>query len=167
MFVTLNEAYKNLYGFVPLTEKQMNYYTKQYFSIINPRHVCFVIDPNDEVAAFGISIFSISKALIKAKGRLFPLGFLYIYNALKKNDTVDLFLEGVKPKYHNRGLPAIFFEHMMKAYLEDGVRTAISSSTLEHNTPAYLMFLDFEHRQHMKRRCYGKHLSTNGTEHGR
>lgn len=160
MFRTLNEAYKNLYGFVPLTEKQMEYYTKQYFSIINPRHVCFVLDPNDDVVAFGISIYSISRALIKAKGSVFPFGWFYIYNALRKNDTVDLFLEGVKPKYHNKGLPAIFFEHMMKAYHEDGVKTAISSSTLEHNTPAYLMFLDFEHRQHMKRRCYGKYIDS-------
>lgn len=158
MFETLNEAYINLYGFVPLTPRQIEAYTKQYFFMINPRYVCFIIDPNDDVAGFGLSLPSLSKALIKAKGKLFPFGFLHIYRAMHKNDTVDMLLQGVKMKYHNKGLPAIFFAELMKAYIEDGIKYAVSSSALEYNTAAYLMFRDYEHRQHIRRRCFGKEL---------
>ncbi|MGE5383012.1 MAG: hypothetical protein ACM3PX_06270 [Omnitrophica WOR_2 bacterium] len=158
MFDTLNEAYSKLYGFVALTPAQIEAYTKQYFPQINPRYVCFILDPNDEVAGFGISLLSLSKALIKAKGTLFPFGFFHILKALRYNDTVDMLLQGVKMKYHNKGLPAIFFAEMMKNYIEDGIKYAVSSSSLEYNTAAYLTFLDYENRQHIRRRCYGKDL---------
>lgn len=158
MFHTLNNSFEHLHEFVPLTEKQISYYTKQYFSLIDTKYVCFVLDKNDDVVGFGISLFSLSKALIKAKGKLFPFGFLYILKALRKNNTVDMLLQGVKPNYQNKGIPSIFFAKMMQAYIDNGIQTAISSHALEENTAAYLMFQDFEHRQHLKRRCYGKDL---------
>ena len=156
MFHTLNQSFENLHEFVPLSEKQITYYTKQYFSVINPKYVCFILDKEDDVVGFGISIFSLSKAMIKAKGKLFPLGFVHILNALRKNDTIDMFLQGVKPEYQNKGIPAIFFAEMMQANIDNGVTTAISSYALEHNSAAYLMFQDFEHRRHIRRRCNGK-----------
>jgi ribosomal protein S18 acetylase RimI-like enzyme len=159
MFATLNESFINLYGFVPLTQKQIEYYTKQYFSIINPKYVCFIINEDDEVAGFGIAILSLSKALIKAQGELFPFGFMHVLKALYKNDTIDLFLLGVKPGYKNKGLPSIFFAEIMRSCINSGVKTAISSHALETNQAAYIMFRDYEHRQHLKRRCFSKSLN--------
>ncbi|MFA9389550.1 MAG: hypothetical protein ACERKD_07070 [Prolixibacteraceae bacterium] len=158
MFRTLNEAYENLHEFVPLSDGQIAFYTKQYFSLINPKYVCFVLDENDDVLGFGVSVMSLSKALIKAKGKLFPIGFIHLLKALHKNDTVDMLLQGVKPAFQNKGIPAIFYAEMMQAYIDDGITTAISSHALENNSAAYLMFNDFEHRQHLRRRCYGKNL---------
>ena len=158
MFQLINESFKDLYGFVPLTAKQIKYYTKMYFSIIDPRFVCFVIDENDELIGFGLSIASLSKALIKAKGKLFPFGFIHILKALKYNDTVDMLLQAVKPEYFNKGIPAIFFNEMTQAYIDDGIKYAISSHALEENKSAFLMFDDFDNRQHLKRRSYTKNL---------
>ena len=159
MFYTLNKSFKDLYGFVPLTEKQIEYYTKQYFSIINPKFVCFVLDnKKDEVIGFGLSVLSLSKALMKAKGKLFPFGFIPILKALRKNDKVDMLLQAVKPEYQNKGIPAIFFNEMGQAYIDNGIRTAISSHALENNLSAFLMFKDYEYRQHIRRRCYIKHF---------
>lgn len=158
MFATLNEAFYNLYGFVALTDKQVEYYTKQYFSMINPKYVCFIVDEKDDVVGFGISLLSLSEAFIKAKGRLFPFGFIHILRGLQKNNKVDMLLQAVKPAYHNKGIPAIFFSEMMQAYIDNGIETAISSHALENNTSAYLMFGDYDARQHLKRRCYLKKL---------
>ncbi len=159
MFETMNESFLSLYEFVPLTKKQMDYYTKLYFTMINPKYVCFILDDQDEVVGFGISIFSMSKALIKAKGKLFPLGFYHILRSLKKNDTIDLFLQGVKLSYINKGLPAIFFAETMQACIDAKIKYAISSHALETNSAAFLMFNDYEHRQHLRRRCFGKMLN--------
>ncbi|UBM63428.1 GNAT family N-acetyltransferase [Candidatus Sulfidibacterium hydrothermale] len=156
MFHTLNEAFQSLYGFVPLTEKQIEKYTKDYFSAIDPRFVCFVLDKDDDVVGFGISLYSLSEALQKAKGKLFPFGFIHILKALKKNDKVDMLLQAVKPQYQNKGIPAVFYSEMMQAYIDNGVKTAISSHALEDNKSAFLMFKDYELRQHLKRRCYIK-----------
>lgn len=159
MFYTLNEAYKDLYGFAPLTEKQIEYYIKQYFSTVNPKYISFVADSNDNVVGFGIGFLSLSKALIKAKGRLFPFGFLHILKDMRKNDTVDLLLQAVNDEYKYKGVPAVFFAHMMQAFIDNGVRIAISSPALETNNRAFLMFTNgYEVRQHIRRRCYIKHL---------
>lgn len=159
MFNTLNESFVNLYGFVALSEKQIEYYIKQYFSMINPSYVCFVLDEKDDVVGFGISFSSLSKAMIKAKGKLFPFGFIHILNAMRKNERVDMLLQGVKPEYQHKGVPAIFFSELMQAFINSGVKTAISSHALEDNLGAFLMFKDYEHRQHLRRRSYVKHIN--------
>lgn len=158
MFNTLNESFKDLYGFVPLNEKQKDFYIKQYFSMVNPKFASFVLDKNDDVVGFGISFASLSESMIKAKGKLFPTGFYHILKAMRKNDKVDMLLQGVKPEYKNKGVPAIFFSEMMQAYIDSGVKTAISSHALENNQSAFLMFNDYESRQHLRRRSYAKQL---------
>jgi len=159
MFYTYNEALKNLYGFVPLTEKQIKYYISQYFSMVNPKYINFVVDNNDEVVGFGLCFLSLSKAFMKAKGKLFPFGFIHILKAMRKNDTADLLIQAVKDEYKTKGIPAIFYAQMMQTFIDNGVKTAISSSVLEQNKSSLLMFTKgYETRQHMRRRSYTKHL---------
>ena len=159
MFYAINEAFINIYGFVPLTEKQIKYYIKQYFSILNPKYVSFVVDKNNDVVGFGLGFLSLSKALMKAKGKLFPLGFIHILKDMRKNDTADLLLQAVKDDYKNKGVPAIFFAHMMQAFINNGVKTVISSHALENNKSAFLMFVNgYEVKQHLRRRSYTKQL---------
>lgn len=158
MFNTLNASFKDLYGFVPLTDNQINFYTKHYFSMINPSFVTLVLDNKDEVVGFGVSFVSLSKAMILAKGKLFPIGFIHILRALRKNNKVDMLLQGVKPEYSGKGIPAIFFSEMMQAYIDNGIKIAISSHALESNRGAFQMFKDYEYRQHIRRRSYNKQL---------
>jgi hypothetical protein len=158
LFEIINESYTNLYGFVPLTEKQITYYTKQYFSMVNPKYIGLVVDKDNKLVGFGLSFLSLSKALMKANGKLFPFGFIPILKAMKKNDTIDLLLHAVKPKYFNKGVPAIFYANMTQTCINEGVRTAITSHILEDNKPSIQMFNPYETRQHLRRRIYIKHL---------
>ncbi|OFX81442.1 MAG: hypothetical protein A2X12_00770 [Bacteroidetes bacterium GWE2_29_8] len=159
MFFTLNESFKNLYGFVPLTDTQIDYYIKQYFSIIKPEYVCFVLDKNSEVVGFGISMPSLSKALIKAKGRLFPFGFISILKAIYgKNDMIDMYLNGVRPDYQRKGVHAIYYTELIKAYIKNGIKLAITNPQLENNIKALQLWDDFKCRDHIRRRAYVKHF---------
>ena len=158
LFEIINESYINLYGFVPLTEKQIAYYTKQYFSMVNTNYIGLVVDEDNKLVGFGLSFLSLSKALMKANGNLFPFGFIPILKAMKNNDTIDLLLHAVKPKYFNKGVPAIFYANMTQACINEGVKTAITSHILEDNKPSIQMFNPYETRQHLRRRIYIKHL---------
>ncbi|NJD01053.1 MAG: hypothetical protein FIA99_00275, partial [Ruminiclostridium sp.] len=91
IFRLLNEAYKDLYGVVPLTERQVEAYAKQYFGFVNVDYVRVILDESNKVAAFGIAMPSLSKAMRKSRGRLLPIGFIHILRALKKNDCIDLY----------------------------------------------------------------------------
>ena len=158
IFEIINESYTDLYGFVPLTEKQIAYYTDQYFSMVNPKYIGLVVDENNQLAGFGLGFLSLSKALMKAKGKLFPFGFIPILKAMKKNDTIDLLLHAVRPKYFNKGVPAIFYADMTQTCINEGVKIAITSHILEDNKPSIQMFNPYETRQHLRRRIYIRHL---------
>ena len=136
----MNETFGHLYGYLALTDKQIEKYTKDYFSIIDTKYICFVLNKEDDVVGFGISILSLSKALQKAKGKLFPFGFIPIIKALKKNDTVDMLLQGVKADYIKKGVVAIFYNKLMQTYIDNGVTKAITSHILEDNKNSHQIF---------------------------
>lgn len=159
MFDVLNEAFTNLYAFAPLTDRQKKYYVDKYFSMINPEYVSFVVDKNNEVVGFGLGFLSLSKALMKSKGKLFPIGWLHILRDMKKNEVADLLMQAVTDEYKSKGVPALFYAHMMQAFIRNGVKTVISSHVLEENKNSLLMFTNgYDARLHMRRRAYKKDL---------
>ena len=159
MFHTLNAAFVDLYGFVQLTEEQIDYYIKQYFSIVKSEYICFVLNKNDDVVGFGISMPSLSKALIKAKGKLFPFGFIPVLRSLYgKNELIDMYLIGIHPDYQGKGVHAMFFNEMTQAYIDNGIKLAISSPQLANNSDALKLWKHYEYREHIRRRCFIKHF---------
>ncbi|HLF19479.1 MAG TPA: hypothetical protein VI704_01695 [Bacteroidota bacterium] len=159
IFQVLNSSYANLYGFVPLSEKQVDTYVKQYFSFIIPDFVSVVLDGSNKVAAFGITMPSMSKAMQKARGRLFPFGFIHILNAMKQNDRVDLYLTAVRPDMQERGINAILIYEMNVLYAKRKINRVESNPELETNTKVRAQWRFYESRQHKRRRCFIKHLS--------
>lgn len=159
VFVLFNESYRDLYGFIPLNDRQVEYYTQQYFGFIKPEFVTVVVNESDEIVAFGITMPSLTKAMQKAGGRLFPFGFIHLLRALKKNDRADLYLIAVKPEYQGRGVNAVVINHINEVFIQQGIRKVESNPELENNHRVQGQWKHFEARQHKRRRCYIKHLS--------
>jgi hypothetical protein len=158
IFELLNESYKNLYGVVALTDRQVEAYTKQYFSYINTDYARVILDDNNNVVAFGIAMPSLSEALRKSKGRLFPLGFIHILRALKKNKYVDLYLVAVRPDLQAKGINALLLTEITKAAIKNKVIKAETGPELEGNLKVQALWKNYETRQHKRRRCYIKKL---------
>jgi hypothetical protein len=158
VFQLVNEAYGHLYGFVELTDEQMQFYTDQYFRYVNPEFVSVILNKQDEVVAFGIAMPSLSKAVQRAKGRLFPLGFWHIFRALKKNDRADLYLIATRKEYLSKGVHVLIFEKILSAFLTFGIQTVETNPELETNLQVQAIWKDFDRRQHKRRRCYSKEL---------
>jgi len=158
IFEVLNNAYKDLYGFVQLSEKQIDMYVKQYFGFIRPEYVPVVLDSKGKVAAFGITMPSLSRALQKARGRLFPLGFYYILRAMRKNDRADLYLVAVRPDLQDKGVNAVLMHEMNKTFLKEKILEVETNPELETNLKVQAQWKLMEKRQHKRRRCYIKHL---------
>ncbi len=153
IFQLMNKAYKGLYGVLEFTDRQIDYYIKQYLPSIPPRYVCIVMQ-NDEVVAFGISMPSIAKALQKAKGSLLPLGLFYLIRALKKNDIIDLMLIAVKPELQNKGINSIMFDELIPKYIEDGIDHVETNSEMEDNAKVQSQWKFFEPRLVKRKRSY-------------
>ena len=158
LFHTLNLAFAGLYGFSELTDKEIDKLIKDYFSFVNPRFICLVVDEKDEVVAFGISMSTMSRAFQKAKGSLFPFGWFHILRAMRKTDEIDLYLNGVHPDWQNKGVHALYYVEMNKAYINAGVKYAVSNPQLESNMQAVGVWNHYEKEPYLRRRCYSKTL---------
>ena len=158
MFLMMNTAFDELYGFASISKKQMDAYTQQYFSFIRPEFVSIVLDSRDEVVGFGITMPSLTKALQRSNGKLFPLGWLHLLNAVRKNDIIDMYLVGVHPEYHGKGVAALIWQELNLAYLKYGIKKAFSNPQLEDNTKALTIWKNFIGKQTIRRRCWIKHF---------
>lgn len=158
LFKLLNDEYKDIYAFTELSKRQIEDLKKQFISILKLEYVSIILNEEDEVIAFGISMPSLSKALQKAKGKLFPFGFIHIMRALKKNDTVDLLLIAVQKEYQNKGIIGLIFYDVMNAFIKNGITHVESTRELENNMKVNNLWNKFELRQHKITRCYIKKL---------
>ena len=160
IFETLNEAYAPLYGFAPLTQKQIDYYVKMYIPMIRLDLVTLIIrEEDDTVVGFGISLPSLSHAMQKAKGQLFPFGWIHLLKALKtKPKVIDLYLTGVLPEYQNKGVNALLFNDLIPVYIGLGVEYAESNPELASNNAVQAQWDYFKREHHKTRRAFIKKL---------
>lgn len=158
VFDMINVAYEHLYGTVPLSEKQIECYIKQYFSFLNTDYVCLIVDEQNQLAGFGIMFPSLTRAAQKARGRLFPFGFIHFLQAIRKNDTLDLYLIAIRPELRSKGVPYVLISELTKTAIKNGVVRGIASPELETNHAVHSMWRNFETRIHRRRRCFIKKL---------
>ena len=110
------------------------------------------------MVAFGITMPSLSLALQKAGGKLFPFGLLHLLRALGKTDRMDLYLVAVRSEYQGKGVNAILIDRMTRTFLKLGVNKIESNPELESNHNVQGQWKYFETRQHKRRRCFIRHL---------
>lgn len=159
LFDLINETYADLYGYCTLTEKQIDYYIDMYLSILRLEYVSVVVDREGRLVGVGISLPSLSEALRKSRGRLFPLGWMRILRAMKgHNDVIDLLLIAVKPEYQSKGVNSLFFYDLLNLYIKNGVKFAETNLELESNSQVQSQWEYFDRRQHRRRRAFRKQL---------
>lgn len=128
----MNESYESIYGFVPLTLKEMKEFANRYLPILNPKFVK-AVKHKDEIIGFVISIPDLSKGLKKSKGYLFPFGIFKILHSMKKTDNLILFLGAIKKKYQSIGIDVMMGIKLMESASKYGIKTMESHLVLENN----------------------------------
>ena len=151
MFVLLEQTYGKLQTFVPIQKYQIKQYKKKYFRYIHPEFIKCIVDENNELVAFSITMPSFTEALKKAKGRMFPFGFLYFLVAFYFNSRASFYLIGVHPKYQNKGVTAIIFNEMQKTFNKQGYDIVETNPELEENSSIQNLWKNYEHRLHKRR----------------
>jgi len=110
------------------------------------------------MVAFGIALPSLSRALQKSRRQLFPFGFLYLLNALRKNERADLYLVAVKSEYHGSGANAILMNSLYAVFRKLGVKKIETNPELETNQLVQGQWKYFETRHHKRRRVFIKQI---------
>ena len=157
-FKTYNECYDGtVYNFVPFTEAEIEEEIDMIIGKLDKRLCSVIMDSDNEVAAFGVAIPSLSTAMQKAKGRLFPFGWYHVLRAMSDFTHLDLMLEGAAPKWQNTGISAVFHGLMASQFQACGSKWALANPQIETNT-AVNVWGRYTHELWLRRRCWIKRI---------
>ena len=159
MFELLNQTYNKLQSFVPIQQHQIEVYKKKYLPYIHPDFIKCVIDENDEMIGFTITMPSFTKALKRINGKMFPFGCYYVWRALRKNNCASFYLIGIQESYQNKGVTAIIFQDIQEMFNKRGVTEVETNPELEENQAIQALWKNYKHELHKRRRTYRKDIT--------
>ena len=158
MFNLLDETYNKLQTFVPIQDYQIEHYKKRYFKYVHKDFVKCVVDKNNRLIAFTITMPSFTRALQKINGKV---TFFNIYNLLKAmwfNNRASFYLIGVHPDYQNKGITAIIFNEIQKTFNKHNITIVETNPELKENTAIQKLWKNYENRQHKRRATFTKNI---------
>lgn len=158
VFDLFDEAYEDLDDFVPLNQKQKDYLLNKFYPVLHKDFVKVVLDNKGQVVGFMIALPSLSEGLRKAKGYLFPFGFIHLLWSARHSKTLDLVLAGVRKSCRNKGVDLIMAYEMFKTAKHYGILRSESNPELERNSRIQAEWKYFNPRLHKRRRIYIKEI---------
>ena len=155
LFELVNTAYAPLYGYSAFSDRQIDDMVRRYLPLIDKRLVTFLLDSDGELVAAGMVLPSLSEALRKSRGRLFPCGWLHLLRVLKfrPDETVDLMFLAIRPDYQGKGLNSVMFNRMIPIARSMGMTVAESNPELVTNGKMQAHWQYFQGAHIHKRRC--------------
>lgn len=165
IFHLLNESYSPIFGFTEFTDRQIDDFVKQYLGLVDKRLVTVVENDKNEVVGVAVSMCSLSDALRKSEGKLFPFGWYHLLKALKwkPEKHADLLLIAVRPDYQMLGVNALFFDDLIPIYNKHGIRWAETGPQLEDNFRELTQWKPLNPTFTKRRRCYKKKIMAKDT----
>ncbi len=160
IFDLVNKCYAPLYGYSPLSSKQIEQYIKMYLPLVDRRMITLITEKSGKLVGVGVSIASLAVALQKAKGRLFPFGWFHILKALfvKRPTRLDFLIVAIDPDFQGKGVNAMIINEILPNYIKMGFKDVESNPELENNNKVQAQWEMFEREQHKRRRAYKKML---------
>lgn len=159
MFKLLDETYKHLSTYTPISDEQIKTYKEKYFGFIDKDYITCVADENNQLVAFAITMPSYSKALQKSKGKLFPFGWWHFLQAGKKNERANFYLIGIHPEYQRRGVTSMIFKAIQENLKSKGIKYLETNPELEENKSVQVLWQDYHPVHHKSRRTYSLQLN--------
>ena len=161
MLGVINKAYVNLYGYSELDEQQMRWYAKRFLQMLDRQYLSVVENSQGEIIGVGVCMPSLSKAVQKAKAKLFPFGWWHIIRELwlkKDHQILDMLLIGVLPEYQEKGANALFFADMIPFGISHGFEWAETHPQLEDNLAGQMQWKNLDCCIHKRRAAFSKEL---------
>ena len=161
MLGIVNRAYVDLYGFSQLDEQQMDWYADRFLLMLDRRFLSVVENAEGEIIGIGVCMISLSRAVQKAKAKLFPFGWWYIAKELwlkRKHKILDMLLIGVLPEYQDKGANALFFADMIPGGISGGYEYAETNPQLEDNLAGQMIWKNLDCCIHKRRAVFAKDI---------
>ncbi|MCR4994686.1 MAG: N-acetyltransferase [Bacteroidales bacterium] len=160
IFELLNEAYSPLFGFSPLTPTQIDRYVKKYLSLIDLNLIPVVVNEKNECVGVAVTMPTLTRAMQRSKGRLWPTGWFHLMRSLKwkHEESAELLLIAIRPDMQGMGVNALFFEELITLYNKMGILWAETGPQLENNSRELSQWTALKPKFVKRRRCYQRPL---------
>jgi hypothetical protein len=132
IFHLMNECFRELYGFQPMDEVEMDALAKRYLPVLDPRFIKVVLK-GEEIAGFNIAMPNLAEGFRRAHGRLLPLGILRILRSGRRSRQLDSLIGGIRERYRGRGVDVLMGFSTMASARQAGFTFADSHHELEDN----------------------------------
>jgi hypothetical protein len=129
-----NAAWQRNWGFVPLTDSELEAYAKELKPILDERYA-YVAERGDEVVGAALALPDMNVVLARLNGRLLPLGWLNVLRQRRRIDELRVFALGVKREYRHTGTAAAFYAEHWRECLRRQIRRVETGWILEVNEP--------------------------------
>jgi hypothetical protein len=128
-----NHAWSNNWGFVPMTEEEIEFFAKAMKPLVVPDLVLFAYR-GEEPVGFSVALPDYNEVLKRLNGRLGLLGILKFFYFSRKISAIRVMLLGVKQGFQRKGAEALLYIETFKRGIQKGYHRAECSWILEENT---------------------------------
>lgn len=127
-----NKAWAPNWGFIPMTEKEIDNIAKDLKPLVEPSLVLFG-EIDNKLVGFALVMLDYNYVLKKMNGRIFPFGFIKLFTEKKNIKWSRILTLGIIPEYQKRGLDAVFYWDILMRAHKIGIDLGEASWVLEDN----------------------------------
>jgi hypothetical protein len=127
-----NKAWAPNWGFVPMTEEEIDAMAKDFKAIIEPSLLLFG-EIDGKLVGFALVVFDYNFIFKQMNGRLFPFGIIKLLTQKKKIPWARIVTLGIIPEYQKRGLDAVFYYEIVTRAAKLNIFLGEASWVLEDN----------------------------------
>ena len=160
IFKLLNEAYAPIFGFSAFSQKQAQMFLDKYVPLFKMDMVPLVENEQGELVGIAVTMPSLTEALQKSHGRLWPTGWYHLLKSLKwkHEDNTEMLLVAVRPDYQGLGVNALFFDKLIPIYNKYGIKWAETGPQLEDNVRELTQWKPLHPETVKRRRCWMRRI---------
>ena len=127
-----NRAWEKNWGFVPMTDAEIDHMAASLKPAIDPRLILFA-EIEGKPIGFALALPDLNQAIAKANGRLFPFGLIRILLESRRVHRVRVLTLGVLPEYRRLGADLLLYAMLYSDGVRRGYHAGEFSWILEDN----------------------------------
>ena len=154
----LDEAFEDLYGTSPLSEKQKKREMDTIYMALIPELAAVVLK-DGKVVSYGFMMPSMNEVLQKGRGHVFPFGILPYIRAMKRVEVANMMSIGVRKEFNNQGSVALIMDSCLKGLTKLGVKEVETGPELETNDKVQNLWKNYDRELVKRRRCWGLNIN--------
>jgi ribosomal protein S18 acetylase RimI-like enzyme len=158
VFSLINDTFKHLYGFAPLTDVEAHEFANRFLPILNANFIKLIFDEHEELVAFVIGMPDLSKGLRRSGGKLMPIGFIPVLWSMRRTRQLNLLLGAIKESCRGRGLDTVLAVKLFDSANKAGFNTMDTHLVLETNKPMRAEYERLNAEMYKKYRIYHRRL---------